>query len=249
MLSVLAVCVEERQSERLFIGSASYKMRRSAVKNLRHHLCCFVLGFVACAPSVADPTTVAASNYAQQPPLIAGNSVNCSVKLYFKPVPFPRDDSQHAYLVITGPDGAQIEVRGGPSKGGPSKQADQPSGNPFQCNVAHPWGVVVPYIGKHGLLGKDAAGNDIYSPDGDVSQPTKTIPITKSAQTSMCALANCLMKIASADGKSCQLYTVGVGKLRNSNTLASMALASCGVKDPKPDDVQAPGWGEAWNPQ
>ena len=50
-----------------------------------------------------------------------------------------------------------------------------------------------------------------------------------------------------AAGKSCLPYTVGIGNLRNSNTILSFALASCGVKNPLPAGIKATGWGGSWN--
>mgnify|MGYP006908207794 CR=1 FL=1 len=190
--------------------------------------------------------TVAEHNMAAEPPYVDGSKDSCRVELLFKPA--VRED-QHAYIIITDPAGKKTEVRGGPSKGGGGSSdgsGDQPSGNPFKCKTAHNWGVVVPYIGQHGLLGKDVRGKPLYSPDGNVGTPTKVVSIEKSAQKTSCQLANCLIQSARASGQSCQLYTVGTGKLRNSNTLISTALATCGVADPLPADISATGWGGGW---
>ena len=203
-----------------------------------------VLGSLA-LPCLADDT-VAKENMAVNPPLVDANGANCAISLQFKAV---AANDNHGYLVVTRPDGSKTEIRGGPSKGGgigTGSSGDQPSGNPFECSTSHNWGVVVPYIGKHGLLGKDKDGHDVFSPDGNAGLPTKQIPITASAQKNVCQLANCLMKMVAASGKSCQLYTVGTGKLRNSNTLMSTALAACGVTDPLPKGFSATGWGESW---
>lgn len=205
-----------------------------------------VAGVASYTASGLAADTVAGHNMAARPPYVDGNKETCGVELLFKPA--VRED-QHAYIIITRPDGKKTEVRGGPSRGGGSNSAgsgDQPSGNPFKCTTSHNWGVVVPYIGQHGLLGKDAHGKTLYSPDGNIETPTKVISIKESAQKTSCLLANCIMQSARASGESCQLYTVGTGKLRNSNTLISTALATCGVADPLPTDISATGWGGGW---
>ncbi|PDQ20103.1 hypothetical protein CN311_16035 [Mesorhizobium sanjuanii] len=95
-------------------------------------------------------------------------------------------------------------------------------------------------------MGTDSSGMKIYSPDGNVSNPLFKVSIGKGAQKNVCAMANCMMTIIKALGASCKLYTVGTGKLRNSNTLISMAMASCGVPDPLPSSMSATGWGNDW---
>ena len=201
------------------------------------------LGFLT-IPCVAEET-VAKQNKAANPPLVDANSRRCAVSLQFTAV---LNSDNHAFLVVTRPDGSKTEIRGGPSKGGSvsgGSSGNQPSGNPFACTTTHNWGVVVPYIGRHGLLGKDKVGQDVYSPDGNTAT-AKQISITASAQNNMCQLANCLMQMVAASGRSCQIYTVGTGKLRNSNTIISSALASCGVPDQLPKDLTATGWGNSW---
>jgi hypothetical protein len=197
--------------------------------------------------------SISESNKILELPLFKQTETNCSASLLFKPVV---NSDQHAFVVIQGPDGKTLELRGGPSKGGGTStmvpgrisaaSGDQPIGNPFKCSTSHNWGVVVPYVGPNGPIGKDSAGKDIYSPDGNTPNPTATISLGPGAQGNVCKLANCIMTILQAQGRSCKIYTVGTGALRNSNTVISMALASCGVPDPLPKTISAPGWGSPW---
>ena len=96
--------------------------------------------------------SVEKNNRAVNPPLVDANKTDCEVELLFKPTPIP-GQSQHAYLVVDRGDGEKTEIRGGPQRY--AGLEDQPSGNPFQCVTEHKFGVVVPYIGKHGELGFD----------------------------------------------------------------------------------------------
>jgi hypothetical protein len=189
--------------------------------------------------------SVEASNLAATPPLVPDENEACTVTLLFKPVLLR---SQHSYLVITRPDGTKTEVRGGPSKIGREDRfaIHQPSGNPFKCKTNDRYGVVAPYVGLHGLLGQDEKGTDVYSPDGNVATPAHAITIDKSIHKTSCALANCLMQAASSNGKSCQPYDLDTAKMRNSNTLVFTSLTACGVKDPLPLSVSAPGWYTPW---
>jgi hypothetical protein len=213
--------------------------------------------FVICAAfaaSVVEGASVSEENRAADPPLLKSQSGSCKVTLMFKGAV---GDDQHGFLVVTRPDGTKTEIRGGPSLGGSgsdrssgsdqSSSGAQPSGNPFQCKNSENWGVVVPYIGRHGALGKDAKGHAIFSPDGNVMKPNGITPIDKTMDgKSTCMLADCLMTVVKAAGKSCLPYTVGTGELRNSNTIISFALAACGVPDPLPKGISAPGWGGSW---
>lgn len=193
--------------------------------------------------------TVAEKNQARNPPAIAGAPDVCKITLAFKPALLEGIDDMHGYLVVTRPDGSKLELRGGPTHKGPSSPGSLgPVGNPFNCATPTEWGVVVPYIGPHGKLGTDAAGAAVFSPDGNVSAPSGATAITGSADgKKTCAIAGCLMQVMQAAGKSCLPYTVGTGELRNSNTIISFALASCGVKNPLPAGIQATGWGGSWN--
>lgn len=198
---------------------------------------------------VAD--TVSQNNLAANPPLFSSSASTCSAEFQLKPAGVK---DGHGFVVVTGPDGQKLELRGGPSKGGSdgisvpgsSGSGDQPSGNPFACATSHEWGVVVPYVGRHGKLGNDSSGADIYSPDGNPNLLYNT-GIGPGAQKNVCVLANCMMTVIKALGASCKLYTVGVGQLRNSNTLISQAMASCGVQDPLPAGMTATGWGNSWD--
>ena len=205
-------------------------------------------------PCYASAASIAESNRVTDPPMYKDRQSSCTATLMFKPV--PKLSSVHPFVVVTGPDGKKIELRGGPSRGGGSDSApglispgsgDQPTGEPFKCVATNKWGVVVTYIGPHGLLGKDAAGHEVFSPDGQVATVTATVPLGRGAQPNVCKLANCMMTILEAQGKSCKPYTLGVGALRNSNTVISMALAACGVPDPLPPTLSAPGWGDPSN--
>ncbi|TFY99251.1 hypothetical protein EZ313_22055 [Ramlibacter henchirensis] len=192
--------------------------------------------------------TIEEVNQATSPPLIVGSSQACNTTLAFKPAIAEGFDDMHAFLVISRPDGSKTEVRGGPSQKGSGTSSEAgPVGNPFACPVATKWGVVVPYIGPHGKLGTDGSGAAVYSPDGNVPDPKGTTVISKTLDgKKACVIANCIMQVVHAAGKTCQPYTVGVGELRNSNTLVSFALSACGVKDPLPAGITATGWGSAW---
>lgn len=202
--------------------------------------------------------SIAESNQVSQPPLFKVSENSCSATLFFKAVHLPLpgvEDDNHGFIVVDGPNGKKLELRGGPSKGGgvstwvpgriTASSGDQPTGNPFNCTTTHNWGVVVPYIGPHGKLGTDTAGA-VYSPDGNTPNPTKTIKLGAGAQSNVCKLANCLMTMIKTLGGSCKIYTVGTGQLRNSNTVISTALASCGHADPLPANFRAVGWGTLW---
>lgn len=173
-----------------------------------------------------------------------------------KPVP-GISSIQHAYIVVEGNSGQKVELRGGPSMGRGSGNwvpglvssgaGPQPTGNPFGCSRTEEWGFVVPYVGKHGALGTDSGGATVYSPDGNVLEPTWSGEFNTSTQPSACLLANCLMGMFKALGSSCMPYFAsGVAKTRNSNMIVSTALAACGVADLKPDNISAPGWGDGW---
>ena len=201
-----------------------------------------LLSVAAAAGPVAD------NNKAASPPLFPASATACTAEFLLKPAGI---DDQHGFVIVTGPDGAKLELRGGPSKGGsggvsvpgldPSSSGDQPSGNPFNCSTSHNWGVVVPYVGKHGKL-----ADGIYSPDGNAGTPLYRVGIGPGAQMNTCKLANCMMTVIKAMGASCKIYTVGIGRLRNSNTLISLAMSSCGVADPLPSSMTATGWGNGW---
>lgn len=201
--------------------------------------------------SLAD--SIAEANQAPDPPIISNSETSCKAGLFFKPV---INNSQHAWVVVTRPGGEKLELRAGPQGGGSgseivpglivSNAAQQPTGNPFECGAGGPsWGVVTPYVGLHGRLGTDASGRDIYSPDGNVATPTAQFDLGSGAQDNICAMANCMMQMIKALGASCKNYQVGTLP-RNSNTVISQALASCGVADPKPINIDAPGWGRSW---
>jgi hypothetical protein len=198
--------------------------------------------------STVYAVTIAEKNQAAALPYVPTSSVACTTTLKFKPAIAEGFDDMHSYLVIGRPDGTQTEVRGGPShKGSGDMSSGGPVGNPFSCPIPNKWGVVVPYIGPHGKLGVDDTGASVYSPDGDVSEPKGVTKITDTVDgKKSCVLANCIMQVVHAAGKSCQPYTVGTGELRNSNTIISQALAACGVKDPIPAGITATGWGARW---
>jgi hypothetical protein len=195
--------------------------------------------------SVAAAGSVADNNLAAKPPLYANNATNCTAEFKLRKLILLGIEDSHGFVVVTGPGGKILELRGGPSKG-PSGSGDQPPGNPFNCTTSHELGVVVPYVGKHGKLGTDSSGTTIYSPDGNVQNPLYSVGIGPGAQTNVCAMANCMMNVIKALGASCKIYTAGTGKLRNSNTLISLALSSCGVPDPLPASTTATGWGNNW---
>ncbi|MCG6154466.1 RHS repeat-associated core domain-containing protein [Rubinisphaera margarita] len=195
------------------------------------------------------PTTLADENLINDPPYIGdAGELTCGVELKFTTAFWEPD--RHALIVITAPDGSKIEVRGGPMHGsssGPTSR--QEIGNPYDCDEDRdgPWGPVIGYVGPHGFLGRDREGKEIYSNDGRPGQVyNSVVPIKARGGRSICELANCIMRVAKALGNSCQDYNIGTGKMRNSNTFISSILSTCGVGDPKPKDVVAPGWGEPW---
>lgn len=204
-------------------------------------------------PLAAYAQSVAQNNLAANPPKISSSSGACSATFNLKSAGI---GDVHAFVVVSLPSGSLLELRGGPSIGGggsisapgsiPGSSGPQPSGNPFNCTTSHKWGVVVPYVGPHGKLGTDASGNAFYSPDGIASQVTYRSALGPGAQDNICSMANCMMTTIKALGASCKNYTVGTGALRNSNTLIAFALSSCGVPDPIPANVSAPGWGTRW---
>jgi len=59
--------------------------------------------------------SISESNKVLQLPLFNDSATTCSAKLFFKPV---ANNDQHAFVVVRGPDGKELELRGGPSKGG-----------------------------------------------------------------------------------------------------------------------------------
>lgn len=198
----------------------------------------------------ASAASVEEENKAANPPLFPNSATSCQASFKLKPA-FVGD--HHGFVVIKGPDGKLLELRGGPSNGGSGasvpgapSSGDQPPGNPFNCTTPHQWGVVVPYVGKHGNLGTDSGGTPIYSPDGRSAEHVFNVSIGRGAQPNICAMANCMMTIIKTMGASCKNYTAGTGRLRNSNTLISLALSSCGVPDPLPSPMTATGWGETW---
>lgn len=199
------------------------------------HIYALLVLFTVC-PATAD--VVADNNKSKSPPFYPNNQAQCTAELLFKPVnlPWPVADDTHSYIVVTGENGTQLELRGGTEKRGPA-------GNPFGCaDTGHDWGVVVPYMGKHGKIVDGA-----YSPDGNVTRPVARKPLGRGAQANTCKMANCVMTVMKAMGQSCKKYIVGVARMRNSNTFVSMALASCGVRDGKPGNISASGWGENWD--
>lgn len=212
---------------------------------------CFLQLLIFGASSTAEAETVAEANKAANPPMFSGTPANCKAEFKLKPAGIK---DNHAFVVVTGPSGP-LELRGGPSKGGSGNSSvpglaspgmgTQPSGNPFNCTTTHEWGVVVPYVGKHGQL-NSGPGTPVFSPDGNPKDVVYSASIGAGAQKDVCAMANCMMTVIKALGASCKIYTVGTGILRNSNTLISQALASCGVKDPLPGTMSATGWGNKW---
>lgn len=195
----------------------------------------------------AGAITIAEKNQVTNLPTISGAPDACKISLAFKPAIGDGFNDKHGYLTVTQSNGAKLELRGGPSHRGPSSAGMGPVGNPFGCSTATEWGVVAPYIGPHGKLGVDANGKDVFSPDGNVPAPQSVTAITTSADgKKTCAISTCLMQVIQAAGKSCLPYTVGTGELRNSNTIISFALASCGVKNPLPAGITATGWGGSW---
>jgi hypothetical protein len=203
----------------------------------------------------ASALSVVENNKIVNPPLYPGAATTCTATLRFKPVPFTT--KQHSFIVVRGPDGRMLELRAGPAKGGPAgtivpgqsgaSSGDQPSGNLFSCGSINDWGAVVHYVGAHGLLGSNAQGQQVFSPDGDVASPTATVQLGRGGQPDICKMANCVMTVMTAQARSCKPYmALGVAVTRNSNTAVSMALAACGVADPKPAAVDAPGWGAPW---
>jgi hypothetical protein len=241
----------KRRSCELVYRRRSWTDLRSGRAHIERAICLVVTLLFCAAPGRA--ASISESNKITALPKYADSATQCSASLMFKPVV---NNDQHGYIVVKGPDGKELELRGGPSKGGGTSTwvpgrispstGDQPTGNPFNCSTTHSWGVIVPYVGPHGVLGTDATGNKIYSPDGNVPKPTATVSLGRGAQPDVCKMANCVMTILQAQGKSCKLYTLGVGALRNSNTVVSMALAACGLADPLPKNISATGWGNNW---
>ncbi len=210
----------------------------------------FILSVAFLRPAFG--ASIAESNQITNLPMFGAAATTCTATLQFKPV---RARQQHAYIIVKGPDGKVIELRAGPAKGGPSgtvpgqispSAGDQPTGNPFNCAAINEWGAIITYIGPHGPLGTDVTGSTIYSPDGNVATPTATVPLNKGAQADICKLANCMMTVLQAAGRSCKAYMNGSVRIRNSNTAISMSLSACGVDDPRPTSISAPGWGEVW---
>ena len=200
------------------------------------------------------PDPIADNNKAAAPPLFPSKASGCKLTLMFKTVV---SSTQHAYIVVDGNSGHKLELRGGPSMGRGSGNwvpglvssgaGPQPTGNPFGCTRTEVWGFVVPYVGRHGALGTNSVGESVYSPDGNVAGPTWQGEFNTTAQPNACTLANCLMGMFKALGASCKPYfAAGTAKTRNSNTIVSSALAACGVADPKPPSISAPGWGTGW---
>lgn len=165
------------------------------------------------------------------------------MQLKFKDA-LPFGDSQHAFIVIQTPEKQFFEVRGGPSKALASESFAL--GDVFSCKSVHKLGIVAPYVGPHGILGKDGAGKNIYSPDGN-AKPNASKRLDKGKQETVCALANCVMKVTHSLGKSCRKYIAGVKWLRNSNTIISTALKECGAPTSLPEKIKAPGWDENWS--
>jgi hypothetical protein len=202
-------------------------------------------GLIKPADTLAD--LVADSNKAVNPPAFDDSSNKCVIELRFKPTPLP-GQTKHAFLVISESDGKQTEVRGGPQKESVSDASSKnASGNPFACDTDHKFGAVVPYIGRHGKLGKGEGGEDVFSPDGEDEDISGRATISQAVLKSSCALANCLVSSVKQSASSCKNYVLGAGWMRNSNTIISTALTTCGVNDPKPKDISAPGWGEEWD--
>lgn len=185
---------------------------------------------------------IVTNNKTLDPPLADISKDDCSVELGFKPTPIS-NQLQHAYLVSTTGDGKKTEIRSGPQV---FLGSVANSGNPYNCKTGHAMGAVVPYIGTHGLLGKNTEGQNIFSPDGNVEKPTAWVKVNSSKQKTMCALSTCLMKMVALLTKDCKNYIVGIDWMRNSNTTISSAMAACGVENMKPAQVNAPGWGESW---
>ena len=232
---------------------AHHTIERPRRPGTRSHLLP-IFGVTTLLMQPASAGSVADNNLASSPPLFKDADTTCTAKFELKPAGVK---DGHGYVVVTGPDGKALELRGGPSKGGgggssvpgsdQGSSGDQPSGNPFKCIATNKWGVVVPYVGLHGKVGIGPSNTPIYSPDGNVPHPLFSTVIGRGGQKNVCAMANCMMTVIKALGQSCQPYTVGVGKLRNSNTLISQAIASCGVPDPLPASMSATGWGNSWN--
>ena len=207
-------------------------------------------GMAAHAVSMAVTEDDLNGNQAGNPPYITNAAAsNCSIEFRCNAV---KVGQKHCYLVITNPDGSLTEVRAGPQNEGPlpgsdSSMSQGPVGDPCGCGGGGTggWGVVVPYIGPHG---PNARPDGTSSPDGDLQKKpiTDRAPVSVPAGMNGCELGNCLMREMNAIGNSCQDYVLGIGWSRNSNTAISTILTRCGAVDPKPDNVRAPGWGEAW---
>jgi hypothetical protein len=216
---------------------------------------CAVLAIAIGLAGIARAGPVAEANLAANPPMYPTDETACTAEFFLKPVLL---NDNHGYVVVTGPDGKKLELRGGPSRFDSSVglaipglislgSGEQPPGNPFNCTTSHKLGVVVPYVGKHGKLATDSSGNAVYSPDGEITTPSFTSSIGKGAQPNTCAMANCMMTVVKAMGQSCKIYTAGTGVLRNSNTLISLAMSACGLPDPLPKPMSATGWGNPWD--
>lgn len=237
-------------------------MRNRIVQTKYYRLCiisvcgfnCGVLAIAIGLAGSAQADPVAEANLAANPPMYPAEATACTAEFLLRPVIL---SDHHGYVVITGPDGKKLELRGGPSRFDSSVglsipglvssgSGEQPPGNPFDCTTSHKLGVVVPYVGKHGRLGTDGSGNAVYSPDGDAATPSFKTVIGKGAQPNTCAMANCMMTVIKAMGQSCKIYTAGTGVLRNSNTLISLAMSACGLPDPLPAPMSATGWGNPW---
>jgi hypothetical protein len=226
----------------------AYRRSAASRRGVEARSMILVVSLIAIVHTTTYAATIEEKNQVAAIPLVPSTGASCTTTLAFKPAIAEGFDDMHGYLVIGRPDGSQTEVRGGPShKGSGDPSPMGPVGNPFSCTTSSKWGVVVPYIGPHGKLGTDALGAVLYSPDGNVADPKGITKITETLDgKKACVLANCIMQVVQAAGKSCQLYTVGVGELRNSNTIISQALAACAVKDPLPAGISAPGWGARW---
>lgn len=233
-------------------SSRTSVVRTARKLSTRHAQCGLIaLAFLAAtARASADP--VAENNKAANPPLFPNGSNACTAQFKLKPAGIK---DHHGFVVVHGPNDVVLELRGGPSKGGglsivPGSMSPasgpQPPGNPFNCSTSHQWGVVVPYIGKHGRLAISDSGSTVYSPDGKPEDIVLTANIGSGAQKDICKMANCMMNLMKTLGASCKIYTAGTGKLRNSNTMISLALSSCGVPDPLPAPMKATGWGNGW---
>lgn len=244
--------MNEKEYGTFFILSSSEPSAISwrSLSNSRRTLRRLIAPCILCGMSfVASADTIAEKNQVLKPPFVTGTSQSCSLTLAFKPAISEGIDDMHGYLVLTRPDGSKTEIRGGPSHKGSGDLSDAgPVGNPFSCPLTTKWGVVVPYVGPHGKIGKDSSGVDLFSPDGNIRDPKGVTNDIKSFDNKKsCVLANCVMQMMHVAGKSCKSYTLGIGELRNSNTIISFALSACGVANPLPPGITATGWGGSWN--